>query len=317
MLYCWEAATELRTVDADHFGDLVKKPQAILWLDLPLSGEETRNRLEALNLLHPLTISRIFTINNRAFLDEFDDYLHLLLQEVQYNEDQTVTLKEAHFIMGSNYLITIRNPAIDSLNGFSKEAPPARYFSQGPDILFYHLAEPLLSAGFRVLDQIADLTEDVEDRIFPKPDQGLLNELFSLKKDLIAIRKSIAPMREVFSLLSRRENPFVDNEALPFMSLLYDELIRLHEMNDTQREIVSNALEIYLSSMSNRMNEIMTTLTVVSTIILPLTLIVGYYGMNFRIFPELKWGHGILFVVGLMVLTTLGMLWYFKRKKWF
>lgn len=317
MLYIWKSESQLNISGDEKFGEQIHDPEAVIWLDVAIDKENFREELESLNLLHSITLERIFTENNRAFLDEYDDYLHLLLQEVQYNADNEVELKEAHFILGSHYLITIHDPAVKSFENFIKTTPPVRYFSKGSDILFYHLSEPLISSSFGVLDQIADLTEDVEDRIFPKPDRTLLNELFSLKKDLIALRKALAPMREVFSMLSRRENPFVDVEALPFMSHLYDELIRLHEISDTQREIVSNALEIYLSSMSNRMNEIMMTLTVVSTIILPLTLVVGYYGMNFRYFPEIGWRHGMAYVLSLMALITLGMLWYFKRKKWF
>jgi magnesium transporter len=168
-----------------------------------------------------------------------------------------------------------------------------------------------------VLDEIADLTETIEDRIFPKPDQSLLNEIFSLKRDLIAMRKAMVPMREVLGLISRRENPFVDLEALPFMSLLYDQLLRLQELCETQRDIIAGAQEIYLSALSNRMNEVMMTLTIVSTIMLPLTLIVGYYGMNFQHFPELGWRHGLVFLWVVMGGTVAGLLWYFKRKKWF
>lgn len=316
MLYVWQDGSPLAMENDDQFTGLAGDPAKVLWLDIEADGTELRDRLESLKLLHPLTIERIFTRQPRAFLDEFDEYLHILLQQIFYEPGTEIAMDICHYIMGNNYLITIHTQPVAALETVKLTSIPARFFSQGSDVLFYHLALPLINCGFTALDTVADLTEDIEDRIFPKPDRNLLNELFNLKRDLITIRKTLAPMREVFSLLSRRENPFVDAQALPFMSHIYDQLIRLHEITDTQRETVSGALEIYLSSMSNRMNEIMTTLTIVSTIILPLTLIVGYYGMNLQL-PEFHWKYGFIYVLGLFILTISGMLWYFKRRHWF
>jgi magnesium transporter len=316
MLYVWREELPLSAQPDEKFTALSADPANVLWLDMEASGAELRQRLESLKLLHPLTVERIFTEQPRAFLDEFDEYLHILLQQTFYEPGAEITMDVCHYIMGNNYLITIHTQPVAALEAMKLTTIPARFFSQGSDVLFYHLALPLINSGFTALDIVADVTEDIEDRIFPKPDRNLLNELFNLKRDLISIRKTLAPMREVFSLLSRRENPFVDAQALPFMSHIYDQIIRLHEISDTQREIVSGALEIYLSSMSNRMNEIMTTLTIVSTIILPLTLITGYYGMNLQL-PESQWKYGFLYVLALFLLTVTGMLWYFKRRNWF
>jgi magnesium transporter len=315
MLYLWQPGygdPQLR--DEPEFIQLLSQSGAVLWLDL--DGRDPEAIATALPFLHPVTAQRFSARPARAFLDEFDDYLHILLHQIYYTEAEEVGAEPCHFILGANFLITVHAKPIDSLLRFGTSAPPARYFNQGSDLLFYFLAEPLLDQAFVILDAIAERTEAVEDRIFPTPDQTLLNDLFRLKKSLIALRKTLAPIREVFSLLSRRENPFVDQQALPFISHLYDQLIRLHEIGDSQREIVAGALEIYLTTLSNRMNEVMKTLTIVSTIILPLTLIVGYYGMNFKNFAELGWDNGIPFVTGLMVLITALMLWYFKRRHW-
>lgn len=317
MLYVWQRDLPLRMANDEEFTGLINDSSRVLWLDIEATGDELRKRLESLKLLHPLTIERIFTRHPpRAFLDEFDEYLHILLPQIFYEPGAAINLEICHYIMGNNFLITVHTQPLAELEAMKPSNIPARFFSQGSDVFFYHLALPLVNSSFTALDTVADLTGDIEDRVFPRPDRNLLNELFNLKRDLITIRKTLAPMREVFSLLSRRENPFVDAQALPFMSHIYDQLIRLLEITDTQRETVSNALEIYLSSMSNRMNEIMTTLTIVSTIILPLTLIVGYYGMNLRL-PEFGWKYGFLFVLGLFLITVTGMLWYFKRRHWF
>lgn len=319
MLYFWRPDFGLKMKGNEEFVALKSEPGAVLWLDLQADEISLCKELVALGNLHPLSFERIFTKQPRAFLEEFEDYLHILLQEILYDEeaqDGRIQLGVCHFIIGGNYLISIHSEPIEALQQFQRVPPPGRFFQQGSDLLFYYLTEPLIGATFKVLDQIAELTEDIEDRIFPKPDRELLNELFCLKKELITLRKTLAPMREVLGMLSRRENPFVDEQALLFMSHLYDQLIRLHEISDTQREIVSGALEIYLSSMSNRMNEIMMTLTITSTIILPSTLIVGYYGMNMDL-VEHHWKYGYLFVLFLIFGITFGMLAYFKRKHWF
>lgn len=317
MLYSWKPGAQPIVTDFNTFTALMNKPEVILWLDLENNDLNLRNDLESLNFFHPISIERIFTSQRRAFLDEYDDYIHLLLQEINYDQANEVTLNECHCIIGSNYLITCHQKPIAAINDLKKITPPSRFFSEGPDLLFYYIAGPIINSGYEVLDSIADLTEALEDRLFPNPDKNMLNEFFNLKRDLISIRKSLAAMREVFSRISRRENPFVDFQALPFISHLYDQLIRLHEISDTQREIISGALEIYLSSLSNRMNEIMKTLTIVSTIILPLTLLVGYYGMNFKFFPELEWKYGIYLLLLLMFALILIMLWFFRKKKWF
>jgi magnesium transporter len=316
MLYTWRNDSSLKIVPDNEFCNLIRDSANLLWLDLEGDEAFLRQQLEALQILHPLSITRIFSSQSRAFLDEFDDYLHILLQETAYTPENEIALGVCHFILSTHYLITIHPRQIAAINTFKNNNPPARFFSQGTDVLFYHITEPLISSCFSVLDDIAELTEAIEDRIFPKPNKKLLNELFDLKKDLIILRKSLAPMREVFAMLSRRENPFVDVEALPFMSHLYDQLIRLHEISDTQRELVAGALEIYLSNISNRTNEIMMTLTIVSTLILPPTLIVGYYGMNIAI-PETNWKYAYLYVLALIVGSTLALLGYFKKKGWF
>ena len=309
MLYIWHPDQPLEVVSNSSFKNAVADRSAVVWLDLEGDPDSLSQELTGLDSLHPLTIERLFTPGPRAFLEEFDDYLHILLQEIHYHQ----TYQVCHFILGSNYLITIHRP---NFYWPEKTNPPSRFFSQGSDILFYYLVQPIIEAGFEALDTVADITEELEDKIFSRPDNQLLNELFNLKRELIEIRKALAPMREVFALISRRDNPFVDDQALPFMSHHYDQLIRLHEISDSQREIVASALEIYLSSISNRMNEIMKTLTIVSTIILPATLVVGFYGMNFQHFPGLSWKYGIWCVLFLILIGTAGMLWYFKRKKW-
>ena len=316
MLFVWRPDHNPEQLQDNTFKEYSCNSQAVLWLDLEADAATIFQKLEALQILHPLTLERIQTKQSRAFLDEFDDYIHILLQEIHYNNANDVELEECHFILGCNFLITIHEVPLTAITTV-KQNPPTRFFSQGSDVLFFHIAEPLIGVNFGIMDEIADLTENIEDRIFPKPDRMLLNELFDLKRDLIAIRRTLAPMREIFSQLSRRENPFVDQQALPFMSLLYDQLIRLHEISDTQREIIAGALEIYLTSLSNRTNDIMMTLTIVSTIILPLTLIVGFYGMNFEHFPGIGWKLGIPYVLLLMLGIVAIMLWYFKRKKWF
>lgn len=317
MLYIWKPDTQPTLVPDSDFQKQILEPETLFWFDIALEPTELRHYLEQLTFLHPLTIERIFSHESRAFLTEFDQYLHLLIHELNYSKTFEVNLVDCHFILSENFLITIHQDPIKNFESFVFEPPPTRFFKNGTDLLFYYLVEPLLSSGFNVLDEIADLTENIEDRILPQPERALLNELFDLKKDLMNLRKALAPMREIMAQLSRRENTFVDEAALPFMSHLYDLIIRLYEMCELQRDLVSGALELYLSSISNRMNEVMMTLTVVSTLILPLTLIVGYYGMNFRYFPETNWHYGIPFVVGLMLTVVALMLWYFKKRKWF
>ena len=191
-----------------------------------------------------------------------------------------------------------------------------RLVSRGPDFILYSIVDRLTDLYFSILDVLDDEVDRLEDAIVRDPSQGVLNEIFQLKHRLIHLRRIAAPQREIFALLNHREFPYIDRETLIYFRDVYEHLIRIYEVIDSLRDLLSSALEAYLSTVSNRLNEIMKTLTIMATIFMPLTLISSIYGMNFKYMPELNWRYGYAGCLAFMGFLSAWMISYFRRKKW-
>lgn len=252
----------------------------------------------------------------RAKVAEAGDFVYVLLHEVEYDEAEEIRVRNAHFFLTRDRLVSVHAECPAGLAAIREEAP-AEVGPQGVDHLFYLISAAMVERSFPALDAIAEAIERVEESVFPHPAENVQSVIFDLRKDLLHLRRTIGPMREVFSVLARRENPVFDREAALRLGGVYDRLVRLYELIDLQRDLVGSLMELYLSALSNRLNEIMKTLTIIATIMMPLTVIVGIYGMNFRHMPELESPYGYPSVLLAMLLVAGGMLAYFRRRRWF
>ena len=186
----------------------------------------------------------------------------------------------------------------------------------GADYLAYTLMDAIVDHYFTVLELVGERIEFLEEVLVANPKPTTLQEIHKLKRELIFLRKSVWPLREVVSALERGESPLIQSAMVIFLRDVYDHTIQIIDSVETFRDIVSGMLDIYLSSMSNKMNEVMKVLTVIATIFIPLTFIVGIYGMNFKYMPELEWLWGYCMVWGIIIGVALGMITYFRKKKW-
>jgi magnesium transporter len=191
-----------------------------------------------------------------------------------------------------------------------------RIRSRGVEYLLYTLVDVVIDSGFPLLEDLGEQIEDLEERVLENPDKRILNTLHQLKRDLLLLRRALWPQREVISRLIQHDGELVDETLRPYFSDCYDHAVQIIDLIETYREMLSGMLDIYLSSLSNRMNDIMRVLTVIATIFIPLTFIVGVYGMNFTHMPELHWQYGYFGVWGIMIALAIGMLIAFKRRKW-
>ena len=191
-----------------------------------------------------------------------------------------------------------------------------RIRSRGVEYLLYTLVDVVIDSGFPLLEDLGEQSEDLEERVLENPDKRILNTLHQLKRDLLLLRRALWPQREVISRLIQHDGELVDETLRPYFSDCYDHAVQIIDLIETYREMLSGMLDIYLSSLSNRMNDIMRVLTVIATIFIPLTFIVGVYGMNFTHMPELHWQYGYFGVWGIMIALAIGMLIAFKRRKW-
>ncbi|MEW6594297.1 MAG: magnesium/cobalt transporter CorA [Thermodesulfobacteriota bacterium] len=277
--------------------------------------------------LHPLTIEDILNTTQRPKLDIFDDYLFLVIKTQGYNAaTRLVDTEQISFVLGKGFLVTFQEKPGDTFEAVRAriQSNRGRIRKMGMDYLAYSLLDTIIDNYFTVLEQLGEEIEDLEEELIASPSQETLRRIHVLKREMILLRKSIWPLREVINGLMREEETSLISDAIhPFLKDLYDHTIQVIDTVETYRDILAGMLDIYLSSISNRMNEIMKVLTIFAAIFIPLTFITSLYGMNFNTaaspwnMPELNWFLGYPFALGLMVATAASMLFYFRRKKWF
>jgi magnesium transporter len=255
----------------------------------------------------------------RPKMEDFGDYLFIVLKMLHYDEkkDETKT-EQVSLVLSSKYVLSFQEDEGDVFDSIRERIRTDRgsIRKRRADYLAYSLIDAIVDNYFMVLEKIGEKIEDIEDELIKNPTPAVLQTIHHLKRELIFLRKSVWPLREVISRLERWESPLIDKSIDIYLRDVYDHTIQVIDSLETFRDTLSGMLDIYLSSVSNRMNEVMKVLTIIATIFIPLTLIAGIYGMNFRYMPELEspWGYPMVYVVMLAVCAV--MLVYFRRKKW-
>lgn len=299
---------------------LVAPPQAgqSLWIDVedPTAAELglLRERFD----LHPVAIESCGKVDQRPKLEEYQRQLFVVVHRLGLAEQGKgdVTSVELHAFLGSGYLITVHDAPLDEVASVRlRLAAEAGLAERGLVYAYYLVCERLAHANFAALDLLFDTVEEIEDSVLKQEDDDALPELFAAKRRLAAARRLVVPQREVLSQLLESGTPFIDERARPYFRRVLDVLMRMSEAVDTQREILSNVLDAHLSIVSNRTNAIMKSLTLLSAIFLPLSFITGFFGQNFEHLPfgnvRMMW-----FGLGVCVATPLGMLLWFRSRKW-
>lgn len=311
---------------ATSIPELLKTPDTMIWVDIEGSGNKEIDILKNYFQFHPLAIEDCVHESLHPKMDNFGEYIFLETHTINPTEvTGEVLFWEVNIFLGSNYLVTYHNKPIKSLEKNIEKCTqiPDQMIGRGVDFLLYLLLDKIVDEYLVILESLDDRIIQVEDEIFEKTHTDPLNNIFNLKKEVLQIRRIIGPQREIVNFLSRGDSSVIHKRNQIYFRDVYDHLFRIYEIIENYRELISGALEIYLTvisnrmtSASNRMNEIMKTLTIVATVMMPLTVIVGLYGMNFKYMPELEWKYGYFFVLGLMAVITILMLWFMKKKKW-
>jgi len=267
--------------------------------------------------LHPLALEDVHNVGQRPKLDEFGDHLFIVM--TQEKLAATIESEQVGIFLGKDYVITIQEAPGDCFDPVRDRLRKGggRIRQQGPDYLAYALIDALVDQSFPILEKLGERIEDLEQEVVERPTRETLTAIRDVKRDLLHLRRMSWPQREVIHGLQREDSLFVTRETRIFLRDLYDHVIQILDMIESYRELASSMLDIYLSSLSNRMNEIMKVLTVISTIFIPLTFLSGVYGMNFHHMPELETKFGYFVVLGVMVSVAFGMLYWFRRKGWF
>jgi magnesium transporter len=303
--------------DAFHF----KGNNQVTWINV--NGLNNIEEIEKLGVhynLHPLTLEDIVNTNHRPKLDEFDNYLFIILKMLHFKDDETLVYEHLSMVVGDDYVLTFQEADGDVFDGLRERiiSGKGRIRSLSADYLMYCILDAVVDNYLTVIEAFGDKIEDLEDDIFNNNSDisDIPNSIQILKREVLKIRRSVFPLREVINRLDKLENPIIEEKTSSYLRDLYDHIVNVNESIDLYREMIWSLMDMYMSIISNKMNEVMKVLTIIATIFIPLTFIAGIYGMNFDNIPELhyKYSYFILWVV--MIVIFIFMLFYFKRKKW-
>ena len=269
--------------------------------------------------LNSLALEDLLNTDHRPKAENFGDSLLIILKILSFDEGGTRLVSEQVSIaLTDSAVLSIQEQPGDVFNGVRDRlrSTRGRHRQRGADYLAYSLIDSVVDSYFPVLEQLGEILTDIEEDLGDRPQRPTLQRIHDLKRDLMAVRKAVWPLREVVSSLEREGSELIDERTIPFLRDLYEHLVQIIDTTEIYRDSVSGLLDLYLSSVSQRTNEIMKVLTVVATIFIPLTFLVGVYGMNFHYMPELGWRWGYPALWLLMLACAIGMLIAFWRKKW-
>lgn len=311
---------EVVTNPAEPLESLARGDGQVLWIDVPDPTPETMERIAGLFHLHPLAVEDALQRRQRPKAEEYEDSLfittHAARPDGAHGDD--VILDEIDIFYGAGVVITTHAggpPAIEEARRRILVAP--HDLRRAPGYLLYVILDVVVDSYFPVVDVLDGYIEDLEDTLFAAPNAEVLDRLFAAKRALLHLRRVAAPQRDIMNLLMRQDTRLIGGPLRAYFRDIYDHLLRITEQIDTHRDLLAGALDIYLSLVSNRLNEVVKVLTMITAIFASLAVITGLYGMNFeRPFPPFEWRYGFLAALGMMAGSVVVMLALFRRMRW-
>ena len=299
----------------------VKDKPTVSWIHIDgIHDTRVLEQLGAVFGLHPLILEDILNTDQRPKMEDLGDYIFIVLKRFCNICDQNndITSEQISVILGPNYVISLQEKEEDILNPIRDRirTGKGRIRKAGADYLAYSIIDIILDSYFSILETLGEKIELEEEALLSNPAGRTLQAIQHLKRDMIFLRKSVWPLRETISALERSESPLIQESTGIYLKDIYDHAIQVLDTVETYRDMLSGMIDIYLSSLSNRMNQVMKVLTIIATIFMPMTFLAGVYGMNFKHFPELewRWSYPLFWTVNLAIAVV--MLILFKRKKW-
>ena len=299
-----------------------RKPDEVMWVRVRGVSDLESMRLVGEKFgLHPLVMEDVINTEHHPKIEEFDDYLFLVGRRLFVDPGgEEVEQKQVSLILGPGWVISFGeeaqsqtfDPMVERLS-----LGKGRARGLGPDYLFCALLDIMVDSYFEIIDILEDRLDEIETEVMEDPREEILNRLYRLKRQVLQLRRTVWPMREMTNTLAREGHPLLSDRVHPFARDIHDHAFHVLEASDALRENMSALMDLFLSRAGHRMNQIMKVLTVIATIFIPLTFLVGVYGMNFKYMPELDLPWGYFALLGVMVLIALGMVAFFRRRRWF
>lgn len=294
------------------------KPHLVKWINVEgIHKTEVIEKIGKLYDIHPLTLEDIVHVDQRPKFEDYDNYVVAIMKMISY--DTKVYAEQLSIVLFDNMVISFQEPqggdAFDIIRNRLRQAK-GRIRKCGADYLAYALMDAVIDCYFNVIERIGDTVEKIEEHIIAHSSKSSLIQLYELKREMIFLRKQVWPMRDMISNMVRSETKLINPSTDIYLRDLQDHVTRVIDTVETYRDLLSGIMDIYLSTNSNKMNEVMKVLTIMSSIFIPVTFIAGVYGMNFEFMPELKSPYGYAITWGVMLSVMIGLIIYFKRKKW-
>ena len=319
----WQERKVKTCTTAEQLQAAIDDPTALVWLDI--TGDPTPYMallIQMFKLTH-LTRDTILELKERAKLNQGNNYFYLIVHSLVYTVDtQEVDTPKLDIVFGPNYILTLHReemPWLDMLwQTASRREPEEHVLSQGVALLLHKILDMLVDSYFPILDQLDDQIDDLENLTVNSANDAVQAQIFRMKRSLSQMRRVISPQVEVANALVTRTGSLIPQEIEPYFAEVHDHLIRVFEVLDSYRDLMSGLLDVYLTTVSNRLNDVMKQLAIISTIFLPITFVTGVFGQNFGHIPQVEHDNGYAFyyVLAGMVLITIAQLWFFKRRGW-
>lgn len=317
--YTSENIEETQLINIEDVG-AYKQTDSITWINV--NGLNYIKEIETIGQLydlHPLVLEDIVNTSQRPKIDEYEHYLFIVLKMMYYDKNENVVIEQVSLILGKNYVISFQEAEGDVFDTVRDRIRygKGRVRNLNSDYLLYILIDAIVDHYFSIIETLGNKIEDLENDLFAGNAKASINvEVQQLKREILKVRRAIFPLREVISRIEKMEHPLIYKRTITYYRDVYDHLIQVAENIDIYREMIWSLMDMYMTSISNRMNEVMKVLTIIATIFIPLTFIAGIYGMNFEYIPELKYKYSYFILWGIMIALFIGMLFYFKKKKW-
>ncbi len=311
---------EVQVADVKQIGAYLGK-WPVVWVNIDGLGDAgVIAQIGEIFGLHRLALEDVINTHQRAKVETYGDHLYLVCREIEKSD--MVLTDQISLFLGANFVVTFQERHGDCLGSVRERIRTAeRFRSLGPDYLAYAIVDSVIDCYFPALEALGERLEALEEQVVLAPADGMVHQIHGLKRELLVVRRAIWPMRDACNSLLRDPNPLIREETRLYLRDSHDHIIQIIDMLETYRELGSDLMDIYLSSLSNRLNSVMKVLTIIATIFMPLSFLASLYGMNFDRshplnMPELGWRYGYVSLLGVMTLATVGMLYYFRRQGW-
>lgn len=311
---------EFCTIESIEEAFPYKNRKSVSWINIyGLHDTSILEKIEKQFDIHPLVLEDVLNTGQRPKIEVYDDYLFIVLKMISFDEETSeLKIEQISLIMRENFVICFQERLGDIFNPLRKRIKEGkgRARKNGVDYLLYAMMDVIVDNYFLVLEKLGDQIETLDEEVLENASSDIVRRINELKRNFLFLRKNIWPLREVLSSITRDEVPNFRQETMPFLRDLYDHIIQIADTIETYRDLTGGIMDMYMTQMSNRMNEVMKVLTIIATIFIPLTFIAGIYGMNFDVMPELHQDWGYPLVLFIMAIVAFGMVIFFRRKQW-